>query len=516
VSEGGEGARRTERRRAAWTILTWGNLTLVVTVAQGLILVPLYLRFLGVRLYGAWLGSAGVVGWLGLVDVGVASLMIQRMSAALGRDDRREAGQYYTTGLLVQVGVAVVMAAAALGMAAHVPGWMGVALEDTRTFELCFLGAAIAGAITVINNAVSGLAFALQSPALPTIAGALASLLGFAVTGAILFSGYGLWAIAWGMLARSGALLAANAAFAGVLLGRRIPLRLAPSRAVVRDFARLAPPMLAGSAASAVGGRTEPALIAMMLSPELAAVYSLTRRAADVAGMILSRIGAAAFPGFAHLVASRDRSRAPAVLAEVRAGFGAAATLMLGTFVALDRSFVSLWVGSRQFGGLPLVVLVAGAVFISSRNGIMSYLFGATGEIARSSLVIGLEAVVRIALMAALLSALGLLGLPLAVLVTGAVMAFVLGRLMSERLGGRTSSVRGWRVPLPILIQAAVFAAALAVGATVAAPTWSALVALGASFVVVALGAMTLLDVRMRNLGRDLLRWVWTPARGEV
>src|SRR2546425_8841364 len=89
------------RTTAALASLTGNSLNVLVVSVQALLLIPLYLAAVGPRLYGAWLASGEILTWMQAMDLGIPNLMIQRIAAAHGGGDRRVAGEWFASGLLV-------------------------------------------------------------------------------------------------------------------------------------------------------------------------------------------------------------------------------------------------------------------------------------------------------------------------------------------------------------------------------------------------------------------------------
>ncbi len=76
---------QTPSRRKTIKILTIGNYSvMIIDIIQGLAFVPLYLNYIGERLYGLWLGTGGILAILAFLDMGMASLTIQRISREYG------------------------------------------------------------------------------------------------------------------------------------------------------------------------------------------------------------------------------------------------------------------------------------------------------------------------------------------------------------------------------------------------------------------------------------------------
>ena len=55
-------------------------------------MVPLYLKYIPVELYGAWLATGNIVNWLLVVDPGISTVVMQRVGKSYGADDRSEVG----------------------------------------------------------------------------------------------------------------------------------------------------------------------------------------------------------------------------------------------------------------------------------------------------------------------------------------------------------------------------------------------------------------------------------------
>ena len=61
----------------------YGSTNSIIMIINGIILVPIYFKFMSVSTYGAWLATGNVVAMLGLVESGFSSVITQKMSVAL-------------------------------------------------------------------------------------------------------------------------------------------------------------------------------------------------------------------------------------------------------------------------------------------------------------------------------------------------------------------------------------------------------------------------------------------------
>jgi O-antigen/teichoic acid export membrane protein len=270
---------------------------------------------------------------------------------------------------------------------------------------------------------------------------------------------------------------------------------------VVRDLAGLSSVTVFTMVGNAAVGRSDAVLIALFYGPRTVTVYVLTRRAAEMLSMFLARIGGAVNPGFAHLVGSGDRVRAAAVLGQVGRLYFWSAVPAVALYLALNRTFVGLWVGPGQFAGQALTVLVGLNVLCVGWAALVLYLLGGAGQIARSGMTVFVEALLRIALALALLRSLGLVGLPLAALPTTSVAGYLALGWLYRGLGPPLP-----RIPLrEALLGVALLGLGTAAGTARWGHSWPEFVAWLAVFAAVAAAAVLAFEPLARAFARRLL-----------
>jgi len=487
------------RSSAAMISLLGGYVILVITVVQGLVLMPLYLNYIGAGLYGAWLASGGILGWLSMLDMGLASFMIQRMAVAYRRKEHSLVSAYFFTGLFLLSMLMIIFVVVAGILSLFVPSWMGLSQQESATLAGCFVLAAVATSLSILNSGISGLSEALQLQLFTTVVTVIAALCGLGVTLYELLSGRGLWAIPFGLLARIIPITLANTGYSIYLLKNDIKAPLRITREQLRDIASNSPALMFASVGNAIVGQSEPAMIALLANTELVTVYVLTRRAADIVKMLLDRIGGAVYPGFSHLCGVNDKESALRTLSKILQLYSAMASLLFGSYLALNHSFVNMWVGREQYGGNTLTILIAFSLFISIRNGLVGYLYRATGEIAKGSVLITVESIVRLGLMVVLLRQFGLIGLPIAMLLSALVLKEILGRWMARQLGTTVKSPLSTMLGLSNFGYLLVLIVGMAVGIFVTASTWFYFIGLGTGYLLFSIGILLFTNPGLRE-----------------
>lgn len=489
------------RRRGALVMLLGGYANLALLVVQGLVLVPLYLHHLGAGTYGAWMASGDLLGWLAVLDMGIAGISSQRMAAAHGRGDHRVVADYFGTGLMAQAALVVLLTVLAVLAAPFVPGWVRLPGPAGAQLAACFAVAGVATGLGLLGNLVGALALSTQRMVFVNLAIFVSGLVQIAVTLGLLLAGRGLWALALGMLARNGLMLLALGAHAAYVLRHDLRVRARVRWSMAREFAALSGVSLITTLGNTAANRSDAVVIALFYGPETVTLYVLTRRAAEMLSMFLARIGAAVFPGFAHLVGSGDRDRAALVSGQVARLYFWTAVPAVALYMALNHSFVTLWVGPAQFAGQLLTVLVGLNVLAVGWASLVLYVNGAAGNIARAGVAVFVEAVARIGVAVALLAAVGLVGLPVAGVVTASVSAFVALGWLYRRLE-RPRGALPWR---DVAVALVLLGAGAAAGTVRWGHSWFGLAAWGAGFGLVAAGAVLAFEPVSRGFAGRLL-----------
>jgi O-antigen/teichoic acid export membrane protein len=271
-----------------------------------------------------------------------------------------------------------------------------------------------------------------------------------------------------------------------------------------------------GGISYAVMSQSEIVLVAALVRPELAVVYALTRRAADLGRSLVDMIGFATYGGVAHLLSSSDRPSARITYARILGLHLSCSVAVASAYLAVNRSLLEVWIGPSLAGGIGLIVVMAIQSIVLGHSYLINLLYRATGRVIEGSVALVIEALVRIPLLAIFLLAVGLPGLPIAATATALTAAVLIYRrtlqeLDSEHQRAPTAVVLVW------LLRALLFGFAAVVALTVFVPQWSYVVvaaigiALGGCLVL--LGVDPMLRSALRSATGQFLQVVTFARR---
>jgi O-antigen/teichoic acid export membrane protein len=495
------------RSRAAITTFTANAINVLIVGAQGVLLVPLYLNAVGPHLYGAWLASSEVLVWLQAMDLGIPNLMIQRIASAYGGNDRRRAADWFVAGILVLGLVSLVIGLAGGAVSLLLPAWIGATPEESAVLSSCFLVGTVATCVTIFANGFVGLSRAIQDTSLLSATLIASAVVGLLTSLALILAGFGLWAIAFGLVARAGVGLGGALLF-GIHAWRTdlgMPFRV--DRGIASELLTASPVTALGGISYAVMSQSEIVLVAALVRPELAVVYALTRRAADLGRSLVDMIGFATYGGLAHLISSSDRRSTRITYARILGLHLSCSVAVASAYLAVNRSLLEVWIGPSLAGGTGLIVVMAIQSIVLGHSYLINLLYRATGRVLEGSVALVIEALVRIPLLAIFLLAIGLPGLPIAASATAITTAFLLRRrtvreLDSEHSRAPTAALSVW------LLRAFFLGLGVTFAVTMFVPEWSYVLING---LVIAVGgglALLAFDPMLRSPLRTVARQV--------
>jgi O-antigen/teichoic acid export membrane protein len=429
------------RKRAAAATFAATLCNTALVVGQGIVLVPLYVSHVGPALYGAWLASGDVLVWLQAFDLGLPNLLIQRIGAASGREDRGAASEYFWAGASMLVAFAAVMALFGLSLSAWAAGSLTGNSRDAHHLGLALTLGVCASALNIANNAVVALTRADQDTTLQGAGTLIGSVVGFVTTLTLLQMGFGLISISAGMLARMVVLIGVSTMIVAQYLRRGRLVWRRPRKTNLLELLTLTPATALGGLAYSVTTQSDAILIATVLGPVAVPVFVLTRKAADMMRILLDTFSNATYAGFAHLYSSPQRAQAAAIAATMTDTRLVCATVMASGYVVVNEAWLRLWVGGQYNGGLVLTFAVALQLIVTGQSYLYNSYLRATGRITNSSQLLIGEAVVKLGLALLFLYLAGLVGLVLGTLAASILFMLITRRRLNAALEYRLPSI---------------------------------------------------------------------------
>lgn len=433
-------------RRRTVKILALGNyIALALDIIQSLAFVPLYLLYFGDKLYGFWLATGGIIAVLAFLDMGMATLTIQRISSEYGKKNLEGVGLYFFNGLLIHICFMILLLIGGIFLSFSLNTFFNLSNEDYVLLAKASQLAIVALVITLLNNTIEGTLNALQKPLFGKLSQIFGNILGIIGTYLFLINNYSVLAIPLGLLLR--ALFSTLINFFYVLLIFRkngISLLRFNSN-VIKDYLNLSPSILLSKIGSSMVGNIEPFLITTFISPQISVYYSITSKAGVLFKTILDRLGGILLPALSHLYANEGPGKLKSFILTFTKVLLPAMISGFAIYFLLNKSFVSIWVGKQNYLGDIFTFLIALSLLVSFLSNIISYMFTAVGDIRYPSNLVFFESIIKLIMLYLLLRLFGIYGLPLAVIVTSIVFILVYLRRWNSHLKVTKSEIHQFK-----------------------------------------------------------------------
>lgn len=388
-----------------------GYLYLGLVTLVGVWLTPFLLGRIGQHEYGLWLVTTQILGYLMLLDLGVVALLPRETAYATGRELQGEtttdlAGTIARFRRVVRWQVPLVAAVAVAAWVLLPADW-----QELRDPLLAILGVfVVTFPLRVYHAALQGLqdlAFLGRVQIVTWAAGTTVMVLA-------VLAGAGLGALAAGwILPQIGSSVAC-----AVRLRRRFPHAWQPvlpqvpwaeARALLGrsgwiSMSQVAQIFLSG---------TDVLVVGMLLGPAAVVPYACTGKLITVLANHPQLLMQSAQPALAEMRMAESHAR----LAEVAMALMRAMLILSGAVacvvLAVNKLFVSWWVGPDQFGGAALTFALLSAMLLRHLNTTLVYALFSFGHEKRLSLTALADGLLTLGVTFLLVSALGLLGAPL-------------------------------------------------------------------------------------------------------
>jgi O-antigen/teichoic acid export membrane protein len=349
----GRSIRRWVARSASANLLSRG-----IAVLVAFVMTPYILGHLGPSTYGLWVLAGAIVGYAGLLDLGVAGALTKYVAEHRERDEWSETNALIATSLRLYALMGIVIAGLGLVAGLILPPIFGIPPSEretaTRVIALLALGVAIAIPATTSSAILKGLGRYDLVAAIRIVG----SLVGAASTILVIELGYGVV----GMAATNVPVTLLTFGL-GVVCVRRVAPRL---RIGVRGADRRSAGSIASFSAPLVileiGGRlqSESDEIVIGAFMPLAAItpFALAARVSSVASLVTDQFASVLLPLASSLEAANEHRRLQeAFLTGTRLTIALFVPIGLGLAI-LGGPFLSAWVGPAYASAAPIVVIL--------------------------------------------------------------------------------------------------------------------------------------------------------------
>jgi len=423
------------KSKAAIFNLAFNYANIGFTIITGLILVPLYLKFFDLNLYGSWLSSGNIVGLLGLLDAGINLVFAQRLALSFGAKDFKLFSQFAGSGLLLSLALSFLIAFTGIIISVFVPAWVNAELKDYESIKYAFMLASLGAGFSLANFSFASIVQAWLETKYLGIISFISLILGTAATIIGLYLNLGILALPLGILVKSFLSCVMLIIFIRIKWQKFDLPKMATSRKTIKDLAITTSPVMVARIGGNIMQNSQLIIVANFINPAASALLVITSKVFDVGRLILGPIGSSVFAGLAIIEGGNDMNHKRNIVYRLLIIFTALSVVLFSSAYLFNKPFISIWVGPELFGGNMLSLLLMLVAFLSTRMSFINLMLTSFGIIGKTAWSGQIELAIRLLLIFLLIKHLGIIALPLAELLSILmVSAWYLNVLLKNKL----------------------------------------------------------------------------------
>jgi len=340
------------RTKSAAVQFSGAMVLMVLSAVQGLILVPLYLYYIGGYLYGAWLAIAGSVILFGLADMGISSLVVQQSAVFHSRADYCSLAKLVGTMHVVNALSIVIILILGFCFIPFIPQWLNVSSQYHHLLVMVAWLTVLDLVLMLLVNVSGAVLLGIQNPLPHMFASIIGTLISIIAIYLLLSLGFGVLALSVGALAKPLIVLPANMFNLNLFLSRnnvtsKVRFEYKMFKNLISKSLWLGPSKIAET----LSDQVDNIIIARVLGVGFVTVLAVTKKVAELSVQVVGRVSASLLSGLSHLHGSGQEETQKQVIKTLLTVVVYAGGIALGGYLVFNESFVSMWIGSQYYGG---------------------------------------------------------------------------------------------------------------------------------------------------------------------
>lgn len=349
---------------------------LVATTLAGFFLMPFLVHRLGDRMYGYWALVGAVLGYYGILDLGITPAVQFQVAKAIGKGDTESPNRALSTALVAFAGLGLIALAITVVVAACCPLFIKNA-SDAGLFRAVLVIMGVGFALGFPGRAFMGAVYAHLRIDLGSAVSILVLIIRTSLIVVVILAGWGLIALAMVSL-----LSDVTTYFANYLIlhkiqkGLRISVSLADKGMFKElfDYGRYSVVIQVGDQ---LRFSVDSWMVAVFVGISAVAHYAIASRLSSYFLMFMISVVGVLSPWFTQLLGGRDFNGIRKMLALGTRVAAALSTIVACSFVLYGRVFIAKWMGPNYVDAYwPSVILIAAVFCDVAQQPSVAYLLG--------------------------------------------------------------------------------------------------------------------------------------------
>lgn len=412
----------------------FNSINAIVVIINGIIMVPIYFKFISVSTYGAWLATGNVVGMLGLVESGFASVITQKMSIAIADKDRETFFQLASANIYTAIFMFFGLLIIGLPIYPFIADWINVDESIKHPITIAYIISLVSAAISLFVSLIGAFPQVWQETKSVGIIATCVNILGICSLIVFLNLGYGVVSLALGYITRG--ILNFLGQGLWILKGwQRKGLSFPEfNKDMILELIRDCFYPFLSKISGVLMVNSQSFIIALFLNPTIAAIYDITSKISVVACNFLNMANGSFFAFFSLTFASKNLIEINKVVKNISIIFITILVTVLVYSAVFSRPVVGFWVGLDKFGGNLLLILIVFSLLVTQLKQYFNSLLYSGGLINVSAKLDVISMILYVVLVLFFIGYLKVYALPIASIFSGGIFLRWYIKLLNNKL----------------------------------------------------------------------------------
>jgi O-antigen/teichoic acid export membrane protein len=402
--------KRSRIKTTKWNLF-FHYYAIAFSIAWGVLLVPLYLKYIPLEIYGAWLATGNIVAWITVVDPGISDVLRQQVGKVYGAGEIYKLNDYLGSGTLLSLIISLIILIVGLISSNFIIGLINISdLNSVSIIKNAFILAVIGSTLLIFSFGFTSFSQGLLGSIGIGLVFVIATLISLVINVILLIKGYGLYSIPISQIIRALILIVGNV---GYIFWRYMQEHLKFNFSI-KGFSvlvKLSSHNVLGRLGNVISTQIDSLLVARFLGPEIAPILNLTKKGPELSRMFVERPPIAMLPAITNAWGSGEYEKVRENIVRLFIIMLWLLGLVFTSFIVLNKSFVTLWVGQNLYAGNLINVIICLGIILSVGVSITSNIFFALGNIKETSKINFLQSVITVVALYLGIKYLGLIGL---------------------------------------------------------------------------------------------------------
>ena len=365
----------------------------MLAIIQGLVMVPIYLKYIPLHIYSFWLATGNILAWIASTDPGLTVVLQQQVADAYGKKDFTKVKRLIGGGLMFSFIVLILAVSFGVVASFNLPELLNITLMEDREILLGAFTIAIFGtSLMIFSFGIAAINAGLQGSIAVGLINMSVNITSILLTFILLKFGFGLMALSISLLFSG----VCYSLFQGTYLLIRVyreKIRASFSFAGMTELARLLSYTFISRAMSTIASNIDLIIVSRFLGPESVAVLALTRKSSELSREFINQPTVAFQPAVSHAKGEGNEKKLSEVLTRLIRILIWALFLITGGLITFNESFIALWVGQQFFAGDEINLIICISLISVMIYSCLSQLCFALGDVKGTSVVMAIQSV---------------------------------------------------------------------------------------------------------------------------